>query len=428
VNSPTAEAAAPGFAQALRFWWLLGWISFGGPAGQIAVMHTELVERRRWVDEATFLHALNYCMLLPGPEAMQLAIYLGWRLHGVRGGLAAGALFVLPATVLLALLSWAYLAFGWLPVVAGISLGLSAAVLALLAQAVWRLGQRVLRGAFPKLLALLALAGLAAGLGFPWVLAAAAGLGALAGRFAPAWLLSPHAVARRAPPGPAQGSRRRALALAAGLLVAWWLPLFALRLVLGPDSTVWAQSLFFSQAALVTFGGAYAVLPHVAQQAVEHHGWLTAAQMMVGLGLAETTPGPLIIVLEFVGFVGGWNRPDLASPLASALLGAGVTVWATFLPSFLFVLPLAPWIDGLRDRPLLSAAIAGISAAVVGVIVNLAVWFGVHLYAARAPTEIVFITAVALLSWLALAKARWHVLAVVLAAGVAGAAWSLLPG
>jgi chromate transporter len=427
VNSPTVEAAPPGFGQALRFWWLLGWISFGGPAGQIAVMHTELVERRRWIDEATFLHALNYCMLLPGPEAMQLATYLGWRLHGVRGGLVAGALFVLPATALLAGLSWAYLAFGWLPVVAGISLGLSAAVLALLAQAVWRLGQRVLRGSFPKLLALLALAGLAAGLGFPWILAAAAALGALAGRFAPAWLASPQHGARREPAVPAHGSRRRALVLAAGLLAAWWLPLFALRLALGPDSTAWSQSLFFSQAALVTFGGAYAVLPYVAQQAVEHYGWLTAAQMMVGLGLAETTPGPLIIVLEFVGFVGGWNRPDLASPLASALLGAGVTVWATFLPSFLFVLPVAPWIDGLRDRALLSAAIAGIGAAVVGVIVNLGLWFGLHLYAGRAPAEAAFITAVALLSWLVLAKARWHVLAVVLAAGAAGAVWGLLP-
>jgi chromate transporter len=428
VNSPTAEATRPGFAQALRFWWLLGWISFGGPAGQIAVMHTELVERRRWVDEATFLHALNYCMLLPGPEAMQLATYLGWRLHGVRGGLVAGALFVLPATVLLAALSWAYLAFGWLPVVSGISLGLSAAVLALLAQAVWRLGQRVLRGLFPKLLALLALAGLALGLGFPWILGAAAVLGALAGRFAPTWLAAPHEGVGSRPPVPVRGSRRRALALAAGLLAAWWLPLFALRIALGPDSTVWAQSLFFSQAALVTFGGAYAVLPYVAQQAVEQYGWLTAAQMMVGLGLAETTPGPLIIVLEFVGFVGGWNRPDLGSPLVSALLGAGVTVWATFLPSFLFVLPAAPWIDGLRDRPLLSAAIAGIGAAVVGVIVNLGLWFGVHLYAGRGPAESVFISAVALLSWLALAKARWHVLVVVLAAGGAGALWGALPG
>jgi chromate transporter len=424
-----AEAGAPAFGQALRFWWLLGWISFGGPAGQIAVMHTELVERRRWVDEPTFLHALNYCMLLPGPEAMQLAVYLGWRLHGVRGGLVAGALFVLPATLLLALLSWAYLAFGWLPVVAGISLGLSAAVLALLGQAVWRLGSRVLRGTFPKLLALMALAALAAGLGFPWIVAAAAGLGALAGRFAPAWLVSPAhgAAAPIAAASPHRG-RGRAMLLAAALLVAWWLPLLAVRMALGPDSTAWSMSLFFSQAALVTFGGAYAVLPYVAQQAVEQYGWLSTGQMMVGLGLAETTPGPLIIVLEFVGFVGGWNRPDLASPLASALLGAAVTVWATFLPSFLFVLPVAPWIEGLRDRPLLSAAIAGISAAVVGVIVNLGLWFGLHLYAGRGLADGIFITAVALLSWLALARARWHVLAVVLAAAVAGAAWSLAPG
>ncbi len=420
-----AEAGAPTFAQALRFWWLLGWISFGGPAGQIAVMHAELVERRRWIDEATFLHALNYCMLLPGPEAMQLATYLGWRLHGVRGGLVAGALFVLPATVLLAMLSWAWLRFGLLPVVAGISLGLSAAVLALLAQAVWRLGQRVLRRTFPKLLAALALAGLAAGLGFPWVLALAALLGVAAGRFAPQWLATAADHAAPATIRAAHPRRHpgRALALAAGLVFAWWLPLLALRVALGPDSTAWTQAVFFSQAALVTFGGAYAVLPYVAQQAVEHYGWLTAAQMMVGLGLAETTPGPLIIVLEFVGFVGGWQHPDLGSPLASALLGAAVTAWATFLPSFLFVLPAAPWIEGLRQRPLLSAAITAISAAVVGVIISLGLWFGLHLFAGRSLADAVFVTAVAALSWLALARGRWHVLAVVLAAATSGAAW-----
>ena len=213
--------------------------------------------------------------------------------------------------------------------------------------------------------------------------------------------------------------------LALALLAAWWLPLLGVRGILGPDSTAWAQSLFFSQAALITFGGAYAVLPYVAQQAVEHHGWLTTAQMVVGLGLAETTPGPLIIVLEYVGFVGGWNRPDLASPLASALLGAGVTVWATFLPSFLFVLPVAPWVESLRERPLLSAAVTGISAAVIGVIVNLGLWFGWHLYAGRGTGEVVFITGVALLSWLVLTRSRWPVLAVVLAAGGAGAVWGV---
>ncbi|WP_146910048.1 chromate efflux transporter [Arenimonas daejeonensis] len=417
----------PTFAQALKFWWTLGWISFGGPAGQIAVMHAELVERRRWVDEAGFLHALNYCMLLPGPEAMQLATYLGWRLHGLRGGLAAGVLFVLPATLLLALLSWAYLRFGALPVVGGISLGLSAAVLALLLQAVIRLGRRVLKRGFARMLAMLALIGLGAGLAFPWIVLGAALLGLCAGRFRPGWLtVELHQDASPSLPGTgrADPGKRRALMLAVALLAAWWLPLLAVRAALGADSTAWAQAVFFSQAAMVTFGGAYAVLPYVAQLAVEQHQWLTTGQMMVGLGLAETTPGPLIIVLEFVGFVGGWQHPDLASPLASALLGAVVTVWATFLPSFLFVLPVAPWIESLRDRPLLAAAIGGISAAVVGVIVNLALWFGLHLYAGRRPAEIVLITAVALLAWFALARGR-HVLAVVVVAALAGGLWQV---
>ena len=419
---------APTFAQALKFWWTLGWISFGGPAGQIAVMHAELVERRRWVDESDFLHALNYCLLLPGPEAMQLATYLGWRLHGVRGGLSAGALFVLPATLLLALLSWAYLRFGALPVVGGISLGLSAAVLALLLQAISRLGKRMLRRGFSRVLAALALVGLSAGLSFPWVLLGAAVLGLWAGRFRPDWLTADqgHASPARDPKAKrVRTGKRRAFVLAAALLVVWWLPLLAVRGLLGPDSTAWAQAGFFSQAALLTFGGAYAVLPYVAQQAVEHYQWLTTAQMMVGLALAETTPGPLIIVLEFVGFVGGWQHPDLASPLASALLGAAVTVWATFLPSFLFVLPVAPWIEGLRDRPLLAAAIGGISAAVVGVIANLVLWFALHLYTGRDLDEVVFITAVAVLAWLGLARGGWHVLPVVVAAATAGALWQV---
>ena len=415
---------APTFGQALRFWWTLGWISFGGPAGQIAVMHSELVEKKRWIDDAGFLHALNYCMLLPGPEAMQLATYLGWRLHGVRGGLAAGALFVLPATALLALLSWAWMRHGALPVVEGISLGLSAAVLGLLLHAVVRLGRRVLKGNFQRLLAMLALLALILGVAFPWILLGAATLGLIVFRFFPGAMSlgAEHSSAPSVAVPVATPRRRHALVLAVALLAAWWLPLLGVRGVLGGDSTAWTQAWFFSQAALVTFGGAYAVLPYVAQQAVEHHQWLSASQMMVGLGLAESTPGPLIIVLEFVGFVGGWQHPDLASPLASAALGAAVTVWATFLPSFLFVLPMAPWIEGLRDRPRLTAAIGSISAAVVGVIVNLALWFGLHLYAGRPWTEVVFITALAGFAWLALNRGG-HVLVVVLGAAAAGAAW-----
>jgi len=419
----TADPVRPTFGEALAFWWSLGWISFGGPAGQIAIMHAELVQRRRWVDEPGFLHALNFCMLLPGPEAMQLATYLGWRLHGVVGGLAAGLLFILPAALLLAGLSWLYLVHGELPVVSGIVLGLSAAVLALLLQALLRLAGRLLRKPVPQVVALAALVAIAAfGVGFPWVILGAGLIGLAAQSLWPGCLASPGtsplppATVRSPPP-----RRMRAVGLAAALLAAWWLPLLAVRLALGPESTAWAMGLFFSKAALVTFGGAYAVLPYVAQQAVEHHQWLSAGQMLAGLGLSETTPGPLIMVLEFVGFVGAWQHPDLASPLASAALGAAVTVWATFLPSFLFVLPVAPWIDRLRHWPRLTAAMAGISAAVVGVIASLALWFGIHLFGAQPAAGAAFVVGLSVLAWLALAWGRWPVLPVILAAALAGA-------
>jgi len=420
---------APTFGQALRFWSRLGWISFGGPAGQIGIMHAELVERRHWVDEATFLHGLNYCMLLPGPEAMQLATYLGWRLHGMRGGIVAGALFVLPATVLLALLSWIYLRYGQLPMVAGVLFGLQAAVLGIIVHALVRIGRRVLRTPLAIAIALLALLAIAWWRWpFPSIVLAAGVLGWLAWRLRPQWLPQPaahgtvDAVALRSASDSRPISQRvsSALVIASVCVLLWWLPLLGVRVWLGADSTAWAMGVFFSKAALVTLGGAYAVLPYVAQQAVEVHGWLTPEQMLVGLGLAETTPGPLILVLEFVGFVGGWQHPDLASPLASALLGATVTVWATFLPSFLFVLPMAPWIQRLRERPALNAALTGITAAVVGVIANLALWFGWALLREANPLRAAFICALALLAWLALTR-RVNVLWVVLAAAGCGA-------
>ncbi len=420
----------PAFAEALRFWAKLGWINFGGPAGQIAIMHDELVDKRRWVAESTFLHGLNYCMLLPGPEAMQLATWLGWRLHGVRGGLVAGVLFVLPAALLMALLAWIYLRFGHVPLVAGALLGVQAAVLGIIVHALLRIGSRVLRTPFALVLA--ALAGLALGvlhLPFPVVVLGAGALGLATARFAPRWLPAPdevHAHAVDAATTAPTATVRHALAIAAILLASWWLPLLALRGWLGADSTAWAMGLFFSKAALVTIGGAYAVLPYVAQQAVEVHGWLGAEQMLVGLGLAESTPGPLIMVLEFAGFVGGWQHPDLASPLASALLCAAVTVWATFLPSFLFVLPVAPWIDRLRTWPAASALLGGITAAVVGTIANLALWFGWKLLSTRDLASIAIILAIGLAAWMGLARWRWNIVWVVLGAGVAGSLASAL--
>lgn len=419
----------PTFVQALRFWSRLGWISFGGPAGQIGIMHAELVEQRRWVDEATFLHGLNYCMLLPGPEAMQLATYLGWRLHGMRGGIAAGALFVLPATVLLAVLSWVYLRYGQLPMVAGVLFGLQAAVLGIIVHALVRIGGRVLRTPLAGAIALLALLAIAWWRWpFPSIVLGAGAVGWLTWRLRPQWLPPPAAHgAADAVALPSDSDRRAsslrassALVVGSVCLLLWWLPLLGVRAWLGADSTAWAMGLFFSKAALVTLGGAYAVLPYVAQQAVEVHGWLTPEQMLVGLGLAESTPGPLILVLEFVGFVGGWQHPDLASPLASALLGAAVTVWATFLPSFLFVLPMAPWIERLRERPDLDAALTAITAAVVGVIANLALWFGWALLREADPVRAAFVGTLAALAWIALAR-RVAVPWVVLLAALCGA-------
>ncbi len=417
-----AVATLPTMRSASAIWWRIGCLSFGGPAGQIALMHSELVERRRLVDEASFTHGLNYCMLLPGPEAMQLACYLGWRMHGNLGGLMAGALFVLPGAALMLLLSWLFIALGTLPAAAGVLLGLQAAVLGIVFNALQRIGRKMLKTRFALLLALAALLGLAwLQLPFPLLLLLAAFAGALAARVRPSWLpATGHAVS---PPSSVSGKRRLAASasLALALVIAWWLPLFAVAWLVGADSTAWAMALFFSKAALVTFGGAYAVLPYVAQQAVETYAWLAPGQMLVGLGLAESTPGPLILVLQFVGFVGGWQHPDLASPLLSALLCAGVVVWATFLPSFLFVLPAAPWIERLRELPLLAGALAGVGAAVVGVIANLAIWFAIALLRSVDLADAIGVLLIAAASWFALQKDRVPLPLVVVCAGLLGA-------
>lgn len=424
MTSPTESASSPPpFRSALRFWILLGCISFGGPAGQIAVMHSELVEKRRWIDETMFLRALNFCMLLPGPEAMQLATWLGWRLHGLRGGIVAGAFFVLPAAVLLAVLSWAYLRFGQWPMAAGVVFGLQAAVLGIVVHAARRIGGRVLGTPFAFGLALAALLAIAfTPAPFPMILLAAALAGLAARRWRPGWLAAAvPGSADRAGPALPGGGIPHAVRVGTISLLLWWLPLLAVGWWLGFDSTAGAMGLFFSKAALVTFGGAYAVLPYVADQAVQRHGWLDAEQMMAGLGLAETTPGPLVLVLEFVGFVGGWQRPDLASPLASALLCAAVTLWATFLPCFLFVLTCAPWIDRIGRSKLASAALAAITAAVVGVIAHLALWFGGSLLAAQAWPAAVLALAISAVVYAGLARWNWPVALTVLGAGLVGA-------
>lgn len=416
------RAPTPTFGQALRFWFVLGWISFGGPAGQIAIMHTELVDKRRWVDEATFLRGLNFCMLLPGPEAMQLATWLGWRLHGTRGGVVAGSLFVLPAAVLLAVLSWVYLRFGEVSAVAGVVFGLQAAVLGLIVQAVQRVGSRVLRTPFAVALALLALVAIGwLRWPFPLLLLVAALAGWGASRWRPGWLAGMgHAMSSDEVAIGVQASGRNAVRTGLICALLWLAPIALVGALLGWGSTAFGMGVFFSKAALMTVGGAYAVLPYVAEQAVYQHGWLDATQMLAGLGLAETTPGPLILVLEFVGFVGGWQHPDLPSPLASALIGAVVTLWATFLPSFLFVLTAAPWIERIATWRWAAAMLSGITAAVVGVIASLALWFGWRLGTSQPWQENVLTGAIALLAYLGLARWRWPVPLVVAGAALTG--------
>lgn len=378
----------PTFKEAVRFWLKLGCISFGGPAGQIAIMHKELVEKRKWISESHFLHALNFCMLLPGPEAQQLATYLGWRLHGAKGGIAAGALFVIPSVFILFALSWIYMVGGHLPWLAAIFHGLLPAVISVVAAAVLRIGKKALRS--PALWVLAALSFVAIyryDVSFVIIVLAAALLGWIGCQCWPAQFPAGkgHGGVRHTeeetflelPAGP-QTSWRRSFAIVGLCLVLWWLPILAVGAWLGWQSTAFGQGVFFSKAAMVTFGGAYAVLPYVAQQAVENYAWLSHPQMMTGLGLAETTPGPLIMVLQFVGFVGGWQHPGPLSPLAGATVGALITTWATFLPCFLFVFLGAPQVEKLRDQPLLGAALTAITAAVVGVILNLGVKFADH--------------------------------------------------
>ena len=382
------------FREALRFWLQLGFISFGGPAGQIALMHTELVERRRWISEQRFLHALNYCMVLPGPEAQQLATYIGWLMHRTWGGLAAGALFVLPSLAVLIALSWVYLAFGQLAAVAGVFYGLKPAVTALVVHAAHRIGTRALRNRWLWGIAAAAFAGIAlAGLPFPVIVLAAALVGHLGGRWAPG-VFAPGgghgaAQARRGPalidddtptPAHARFSRRGLLRVLAAGLALWAGAMGLLALASGWQGTLTQMGAFFTKAALLTFGGAYAVLPYVYQGAVEHHQWLSGPQMIDGLALGETTPGPLIMVVAFVGFVGGWTKA-LFGPDALFLAGATaacVVTFFTFLPSFVFILAGGPFIESAHGKLQFTAPLTAITAAVVGVILSLALFFAVH--------------------------------------------------
>ena len=377
------------FGEAVRAWFGISLQTFGGPAGQIAVMQRTLVDERRWIGQQRFLHALNYCMLLPGPEAQQLAIYIGWLLNGVRGGLVAGTLFVLPGVLALLALSGIYVAFGDTTAVTALFAGLAPAVLAIVVQAVIRVGRRALAHRALSALAVAAFLALAVfRLPFPLVVAAAGMAGLLLHRFAPGALAGAggHGTATDGPPpivpDDALHAEKPSLARAAKVLgiglACWALPMVAVVLLTGRNSVFTEQGLFFSGAALVTFGGAYAVLAYVAQRAVETYNWLEPGEMVRGLALAETTPGPLIMVVQFVAFVGAYRDPGGLDPWAAALLGALLTTWVTFVPCFVFIFLGAPYVERLRGNKALSAALTGITAAVVGVIANLAVYFALH--------------------------------------------------
>jgi chromate transporter len=402
IPAPMAdtESAVRGvsFAQALRFWLKLGCISFGGPAGQIAIMHAELVERRRWISERRFLHALNYCMVLPGPEAQQLATYIGWLMHRTRGGVAAGALFVLPSLVVLIALSWLYVAFGEAPLVAGVFYGIKPAVTAVVVQATVRIGARALKNRLLWAIAAASfLAMFALRLPFPAIVAAAALIGSIGGRVAPVRfrLGGAHGAVGRSygpalidddTPTPAHARFKVARLIAVLVIGAllWFVPMALLLASQGWAATLTQMGWFFTKAALLTFGGAYAVLPYVYQGAVEQYGWLAPAQMIDGLALGETTPGPLIMVVAFVGFVGGYRAAALAlsfgagGHFVAGAAAAALVTWFTFLPSFLFILAGGPLVEATHGDLKFTAPLSAITAAVVGVILNLALFFGAH--------------------------------------------------
>lgn len=382
-NFQTRDAGAsqdPTFREALFVWLRIGLMSFGGPAGQIALMHRILVDEKKWIDEARFLHALNFCMLLPGPEAQQLATYIGWLLNRTIGGIIAGVLFILPGALVILMLSILYVAYADIALVEGLFFGIKAAVIAIVVEAVIRISKRALRNRAMDTVAVAAfLAIFVFAVPFPAIVLAAGVLG-FAGRkiwpslFAGSGKQGSDAGVIDEPPA----SMRRGLRVAVRCLALWLLPVAAISIGLGPGNVFSREALFFSKMAVVTFGGAYAVLAYVAQQAVENFGWMSSAEMVDGLGLAETTPGPLIMVVQFVGFLAAYRADTGLDPLLAGVLGAALTTWVTFTPCFLWIFLSAPFVERLRGAQALNAALSTITAAVVGVVMNLAVWFAAH--------------------------------------------------
>lgn len=368
---------APTFREALAVWFRIGCLSFGGPAGQIAMMHRVLVDDKKWIDEPRYLHALNFCMLLPGPEAQQLATYVGWLLHGLRGGLAAGILFVLPGAVVMLALSVLYALGRGIPLVDGALFGIKAAVLAIVVEALMRIGKRALKSRLLLVVAGLAFVGIFFfALPFPLIVITAALGGLTVARLRPDFLaLKP--VTTATPPLP-PGTAMRTAATIVTWLAIWWTPVALAALAFGASHVLVGVGTFFSKLAVVSFGGAYALLAYMAQQAVEVNGWLTASEMVDGLGLAETTPGPLILVTQFVGFLAGFRNAAPFTPIVGGIVATAMTLWVTFTPSMLWIFVGAPYMERLRGNPRLAGALAAITAAVVGVVLNLSVWFALH--------------------------------------------------
>ncbi len=439
------------FREAFKYWLRLGFINFGGPAGQIAIMHDELVDKKRWISNGRFLHALNFCTLLPGPEAQQLAIYIGWLLNGSLGGIVAGIFFVLPAFFLILGLSWAFVAHGDVTWVAAIFYGLKAAVIAIVAAAVIRVGSKALNNSPMVVIAVASFVAIFfVKVPFPLVVLAAAATGLVGSRLWPQLFTGSQAhtgVDEEALLGDEELARTQRPSLKRSLYVLllggtiWWGPLLIVWVLRGPDDTLTREAVFFSQAALVTFGGAYAVLAYINQAAVQQFGWLQPGEMATGLGLAESTPGPLIMVTQFVGFVAAYRFPGGLPPLTAATLGALVTVWATFAPCFLWIFLGAPYIERLRGKSSLDAALSAITAAVVGVILNLAVTFAVFTLFMSVETGSLlgmtypspdlasidlFAAALATIAFVGIFRYKWNVLWIVSGSALAGLAWQTL--
>ncbi len=427
----------PTFSQAFRYWLKLGFISFGGPTGQIAIMNKDLVEEKKWIDEDHFLQAFNFCMLLPGPEAQQLAIYIGWLLHGIKGGIAAGVLFVLPAVFILWALSWLYASLGNVPTVTAFFYGLKIAVVAIVAEAVIRIGKKSLRNKVLVALAALSFVGIYFfHIPFPVIILTAGVIGYAGGKYLPekfavsgnrnSFKHGEHFISKINPEKSDQATWKHTLKIIAVCLPLWFLPVIFLGIWRGWNDIFVDIGVLFSKAAMVTFGGAYAVLAYISQQAVSHYGWLPAEQMIDGLGLAETTPGPLIMVTQFVGYLAAYTHAKGLQPAVAGAIGGLLTTWSTFVPCFMWIFAGAPYIERVRKNVKLGAALSAITAAVVGVILNLSVIFTNHVLLPVGKGFDWYAMSVSVIAFTGMIRFKWGMIPVIIGSALAGYIWKTL--